>query len=305
MNNILLCNELFENYDYVRIPRVYSKLTSRNVIVMEYLPGIKIDDIEELDRQNIDTKKLANQLIKLFVTMIIEYGYLHSDPHPGNLAVTNNGEIILYDFGIFEQYDENFKNVLKELFMGFVEKDIEKVMNIMLKYEIVYALDSQSRTVEDMNDLEYVIMYKILTYVFDYTRTLKLDELIFKLESDKYIDMHSIPFLINSKMILMFKTMTTLEGVCKILDNSFTYDELFLSLLNDVVGSQMIFTRAMSDLSSLIENGGAVTSVVEKNKIRSDKLKNAKIELFQKEILKNNIILIWASVISIITNFIL
>ena len=84
----------------VIIPQVYLDRTSRHVLTMEYIPGIKITDTEALNKLDIDRAKLVVRVHRLFFKMLLRHNLFHADPHPGNLAVSDNGAIILYDLSL-------------------------------------------------------------------------------------------------------------------------------------------------------------------------------------------------------------
>lgn len=299
MDNIHNFSSIFYNNDFIQIPKVYSKFTSKNVIIMEYLPGIKINNIEQLHNHNIDTVKLSKSLMSSFIKMILVSGYLHSDPHPGNISVSPNGSIILYDFGIVEKYEDDFIIVLRELCGAFVERNVENIMNILLKHEILYSLESDAKRVEDLSDNEYVILFKLVTNIIQYINDLDFKNLVVRFENDNYIDSHNIPFILNSNMVLMFKTMSTLEGVCKKLNPDFSYYDLVIDLVNDLFGADVLFDRAMKDIESLIENRGAVRGF-NNNILSTEKLNNAQISRLKDNIDKNNTFIAVMSGLSIL-----
>lgn len=298
MINIHNFSSVFYYNKFVQIPRVYSKYTSENVIVMEYLPGIKINNIDKLKEHNIDTVKLSKSLMSSFIKMILVSGYLHSDPHPGNISVSPNGTIILYDFGIIEKYEDDFIFVLRDLCGAFVERNVENIMNILLKHEILYSLESNAKKVEDLTDNEYVILFKLVTNILQYISDLDFKNLVVRFENDNYIDADNIPFILNSNMVLMFKTMSTLEGVCKTLNPEFSYYDLVIDLINDLFGADVLFDRAVKDIEMLIENKGAVKAF-NNNKLSTEKLNNAQISRLKNKIDKNNAMIFAISAISL------
>ena len=84
----------------MRIPRVFWKLTGRHVLTMEYLPGIKINNVDEIIKMGIDPVQLGNNLVAAYMEQVLTHGCFHADPHAGNLAVGPDGRIVIYDFGM-------------------------------------------------------------------------------------------------------------------------------------------------------------------------------------------------------------
>jgi predicted unusual protein kinase regulating ubiquinone biosynthesis (AarF/ABC1/UbiB family) len=92
--------QILKEHKNVRVPRVYWKLTGRKVLTLEYLPGIKINQVEELKRIGVDPVGIGNNLVASYMEQVLTAGFFHADPHAGNLAVSPDGQIVIYDFGM-------------------------------------------------------------------------------------------------------------------------------------------------------------------------------------------------------------
>ncbi|MCH8975828.1 MAG: AarF/ABC1/UbiB kinase family protein, partial [Thaumarchaeota archaeon] len=99
-SNLKSIKKNMEGYDNVIIPSVYDDYSTENVLTLDYIPGIKVTNIEALDRKKIDRQKLVIDVHKVFFTMLLRHSIFHADPHPGNISVTDDGKLILYDFGM-------------------------------------------------------------------------------------------------------------------------------------------------------------------------------------------------------------
>jgi predicted unusual protein kinase regulating ubiquinone biosynthesis (AarF/ABC1/UbiB family) len=95
--NLKTISKNVKEYKNVIVPKVFDEYTSKDVITMEYIPGIKITDIEALDELGLDRQKLVIDVHKVFFTMLLRHAIFHADPHPGNISVDKDGQIILYD----------------------------------------------------------------------------------------------------------------------------------------------------------------------------------------------------------------
>ncbi|MDX1533632.1 MAG: AarF/UbiB family protein, partial [Nitrosopumilaceae archaeon] len=120
-----------EKYPNVIVPSVYDDLSSKNVLTMEYVPGIKVTNIEELDNKGIDRQKLVIDVHKIFFTMLLRNAIFHADPHPGNISVTDEGQLILYDYGMVGKLDNETRMQLVRLYLALVEKDPPRTVNAM------------------------------------------------------------------------------------------------------------------------------------------------------------------------------
>lgn len=96
---------MFQNLTWLRVPKIYWEISSSRVLIMEYLPGGQVNDLDYIRQHKIDAFDVANKIGQLYSTMIFTNGFVHSDPHPGNILIrkTKKGdaEIILLDHGLY------------------------------------------------------------------------------------------------------------------------------------------------------------------------------------------------------------
>lgn len=120
-----------EQNNKVIVPSVYDEYSSKNVLTMEYLPGIKVTNVDALDEKGIDRTKLVIDVHKVFFTMLLRYSTFHADPHPGNISVADDGKLILYDYGMVGKLDNETRLRLIRLYLALVEKDPPRTVNAM------------------------------------------------------------------------------------------------------------------------------------------------------------------------------
>jgi len=129
--NLKTIKRNLRNYPKVIIPTVMEDYSSKNVLVMEYVPGIKITNVKALDEAGINREQLVVRAHKVFFTMLLRHEIFHADPHPGNISVTNDGSLILYDFGMVGRLDAQTRLKLIRLYLALVEKDPPRTVNAM------------------------------------------------------------------------------------------------------------------------------------------------------------------------------
>jgi predicted unusual protein kinase regulating ubiquinone biosynthesis (AarF/ABC1/UbiB family) len=122
--------DLKKNHKVI-VPSVYDDFSSENILTMEYLPGIKVTNVEALDEKGIDRQKLVVDVHKVFFTMLLRHSIFHADPHPGNISVTDDGKLILYDYGMVGRLDDETRLRLIRLYLALVEKDPPRTVNAM------------------------------------------------------------------------------------------------------------------------------------------------------------------------------
>lgn len=129
--NLKQIKENMARYENVVVPRAYDDLTSSSILTMEYVPGIKVTDVDALDRMGVDRKKLVIEIHRVFFTMLLRHAIFHADPHPGNISVTNEGKLVLYDYGMVGRLDNETRLLLVRLYLALVEKDPHRTVDAM------------------------------------------------------------------------------------------------------------------------------------------------------------------------------
>ena len=129
--NLKKIKKSMENSNNVIVPSVYDDFSSKNVLTMEYLPGIKITNVQALNEKGIDREQLVIDVHKVFFTMLLKHSIFHADPHPGNISVTNDGRLILYDYGMVGRINNDTRFKLIRLYLALVEKNPPRVVNAM------------------------------------------------------------------------------------------------------------------------------------------------------------------------------
>ncbi|XP_020799500.1 uncharacterized aarF domain-containing protein kinase 1 [Drosophila serrata] len=117
----------FEKYNWLRVPKIYWKFSSSRVLVMEYLEGGHVTDLDYIRANKIDTFAVANRIGQLYSEMIFRTGFVHSDPHPGNILVRrtpkNTLEIVLLDHGLYANLTDKFRYDYSNLWLSILNVD--------------------------------------------------------------------------------------------------------------------------------------------------------------------------------------
>ena len=132
-DNLITIKRNLDGDNSVIIPSVFLERTSKHVLTMEYIPGIKITDIAALDVMSIDRAMLVTRVHRLFFKMLLRHNIFHADPHPGNISVADNGAIILYDFGMVGRLDNKTRLRLIRLYLGMIDKDPARTVNVLME----------------------------------------------------------------------------------------------------------------------------------------------------------------------------
>ncbi len=174
----------FKDSEDLYIPKVYWSLTSRSVLVMEHIEGIKMDRIEELRAHGIDPSEVAMIGLHSFSRQLMEFGLFHADPHPANAIVMYDGRVSLVDFGITGYLDEETMMQIANLFLGYAEHDYDLIIDALEDAKLIdpesmdlagfrsdlkdisepfYGRSLQTISVKDVYDqvIELVLKYQI------------------------------------------------------------------------------------------------------------------------------------------------
>ncbi|MEM2923914.1 MAG: AarF/UbiB family protein, partial [Candidatus Nitrosocaldus sp.] len=207
---------------HVIIPDVIEERSSSRVLTLEYIPGVKVTDVERLDALGIDKARLVIRLHRLFFKMLLKHDIFHADPHPGNIAVRDDGTIILYDFGMVGRLDASTRLKLIRLYLALIEKDPARAVNILF---------SLGALAPDAN--RYVIE-KGIALAIEGMHGKKVDEMEVKaLMELANRTMTRFPFRLPKQLALYMRMASLLEGIYLTLKVDFQFMRVLSSLLQE------------------------------------------------------------------------
>ncbi|MCO8245147.1 AarF/UbiB family protein [Haladaptatus sp. AB643] len=202
----------FEDDPDIVIPRVIESHSGSRVLTMEFLGGTKINRIDELDEEGLDRHELAVNLQRAYLQMIIQDGVFHADPHPGNLAVTDDGSIIFYDFGMSGHVDDFIQRKIVEFYIAVANQDIEGILDALIEMGTL-SPEADRRTMGQVMELaiEDARGEDIETY--------RVQQIVSQVEDTIY----EFPLRLPSNLALVLRVATVVEGVCVTLDPGFDF----------------------------------------------------------------------------------
>lgn len=204
----------FRSENWVCAPRVYWRYTSPRVLTLEYLPGIKISHYDALEAAGLDRKRLAHLGAKAYLHQLLNDGFFHADPHPGNIAVSPEGTLIFYDFGMMGQVQTVTRERLMITFMGVAQRDADMVVTSLVDLGALEAVD-------DMGPVRRSIQY-ILDNFMDQPFE---EQSVSAISDDLYEIAYDQPFRFPATFTFVMRAFSTLEGVGKGLDPDFNFME--------------------------------------------------------------------------------
>ncbi|QCH14759.1 AarF/ABC1/UbiB kinase family protein [Synechococcus sp. CB0101] len=195
----------------IRIPAVVWELTTRRVLCLDYVPGIKITDREAILEAGIDPAAVAEKGAASYLQQLVRFGFFHADPHPGNLAVARDGALIYYDFGMVGSLSQRLRSRLGRMVTAAAARDAGGLVS-ELQAAGVIAPDIDPGPVRR---LVRVMLTEALTPPFS-------ANVIEKLSGDLYELVYGQPFRLPPELIFVMRALSTFEGVGRSLDPSFS-----------------------------------------------------------------------------------
>ncbi|WP_054033998.1 ABC1 kinase family protein [Desulfatitalea tepidiphila] len=207
--NIERFTQNFKDNDEIYIPKVYWLYTSKSVLVMEHIDGIKMDQVDEIRRNGIDPQEVAMIGLRSFSRQLMQAGIFHADPHPGNTIVMYDGRVSLVDFGIVGYLDEETMLQIANVFLGFSEHDYDMVMEAFEAAGLIHP--------EAVDFIQFRMDLKEISEPF-YGRALKT--IAVKDVYDQIMRLvHKYRVALPRNLLLLLKTFIQTEALGKILDS--------------------------------------------------------------------------------------
>lgn len=152
-SNILRFNEIFKNDITVHVPKVYMDYTTKRLLVMELIKGNAPDDVEQLRSSGLDPKAVAVNGANALLKMVLEHGFFHADPHPGNIFVMPNNVIAFIDYGMTGVLKPREMNFLADFCLGFAKSDSKALANALVTLCGVKFFDRMDELEFELSDL--------------------------------------------------------------------------------------------------------------------------------------------------------
>jgi predicted unusual protein kinase regulating ubiquinone biosynthesis (AarF/ABC1/UbiB family) len=243
MKNMQNFRKFFDGYPWVKVPRPIATYNDGTVLVMEYVPSVKITDVAKLHTQGIDTKRTAQVLVQTFLQMILVNGTVHCDPHPGNLGIiVESDTLVLYDFGNVVKLDPGFFGMMRRILFALYQKNIDEFTKLLISSKIITLPD-------DTDILELKAFFR---YFVRYLENPDLQALKVSINEGGVIGTSNINFRIDPSFLSIFRVFSLLDGTCTELDPEFSYFEALTPFADDVFKDNEFMGRQMlSDIQKL------------------------------------------------------
>jgi predicted unusual protein kinase regulating ubiquinone biosynthesis (AarF/ABC1/UbiB family) len=204
----------FRTWRAIRVPKVYWSHTSRRVLTLEFIRGTKVTDIEQLRARRISAVKVNRLLVRTYLKQLLEDGFFHADPHPGNLLVMDSGHLTFFDFGMVGRITPKLQSQMIDAFFHVIGRDPRGLG------EDIIGLNFLKPGVDPET------IRPVVEALFEHYINLRLGEVNFKeLTYDLAEVIYEYPFRLPANFTYVMRALMTLEGIGIVTDPGFSFFE--------------------------------------------------------------------------------
>ena len=200
----------FKNDPNVKVPYIHRQFSSHRVLTLEWIDGIKLNEVDRIKSAGLDTDNLVRIGVMSGLRQLLEFGFFHADPHPGNLFATYDGKMAYIDFGMMDQLDQQTKEQLVDSVVHLLNKDYDELGQDYVRLGFLQP------------DIEMKPIVNALESVLGDIMSEKVKDFNFKVVTDRFSKvMYDYPFCLPAKFALIIRSVITQEGVALSLNPDF------------------------------------------------------------------------------------
>ncbi len=209
-NNAKKFKELHQDNIKIAVPHIFKEYTSKRVLTMEWIDGVKLTNIDDVKALGIDPYQMIDIGVNCSLKQLLEHGYFHADPHPGNLLALPDGRLCYLDFGMMSEVTKNSRTGLIKAVVHLVNRKFDKLSKDFVSLGFL---------AEDI-DLEPIV--PAFENVFTSALDLGVSKMDFKaVTNDLSGVMYRFPFRLPPYYALIIRSLITLEGIALSVDPEF------------------------------------------------------------------------------------
>lgn len=212
--NAEIFRQNFANWPEIYVPQIHQEYSSRRVLVEEFIDGLKVDDVRGLEARNLVPIEVVKLISRTYLKQLLEDGFFHADPHPGNLRVMHDGRLAFFDFGMVGRISPEMQSSLVDCFFHIVERDVHGLVEDLIALKFLKAgadIEELRPAIED---------------IFSHYIGIKIGQLKFRELSQAISEtIYKLPFTIPPQFTFVLRALTTLEGIGLLIDPTFSFFE--------------------------------------------------------------------------------
>ena len=247
LNNMLRFANNFKYDSRIQVPVVYKTLSNDRILTMEMIEGFKITDAENIIKIGIETKKVARTGLDLYLTQFLKHGFFHADPHPGNIFIKENGQIVFIDFGAMGRLYPNERELLINLIIYSLKKDVKKMIETIRELAVKFEVADEKKFERELYGLIELVDENSLENIDVVT----IFEKARKIFSNNQI-------LLSEDIYLLVKGIGQIEGIGRHLDPTLNITKVMRPYMNKITKERMnpinIFKKGISKIETFSDN---------------------------------------------------
>jgi ubiquinone biosynthesis protein len=260
----------------VRVPKIYWNYTGTRLLAMEYIEGVRIDDIPAIREMGLLPSEIAERGFYAYVKQIFIDGFFHGDPHPGNLLVTATGNIVFLDFGIVGLLRPEKKRHFIDLLLGIAHTDVDGVIDALESLGVVI----KPAVLDNVKDDLYLVLV-------DY-RDMQIQRFNFGMALIGLTDtLRRYRIRVPPTLMLMLKVIVMVLDVGTTLDPTFNFDKQIRPYLTEIAAQERLSPRKVLDAGHAVVD--AIENLVGLPRTISDTLRNVSDGSISLELEKNTL----------------
>lgn len=259
----------FKGNEHLHVPVVYKELSNNRILCMEFIEGIKITDKEKIEKTNFNPKEIASLGLELYIKQVMKYGFFHADPHPGNIFLGKDGKLIFIDFGAMGTLYPYEIELLEELTLNFLQKDVKKMIATIKELALDYNISDEKRLERGFYDILSMVDGTSLEEI----NLVEIMERVKTLLSQNQV-------LLSEDMYLLVKGIGQIEGIGRHLNPQLNIMQEIGNNAQEIMVKRMspkyILEKGMGKVGEFSENWLTLPSDLKRllEKIQNNELKH-------------------------------
>ena len=259
----------FKGNEHLHVPVVYKELSNNRILCMEFIEGIKITDKEKIEKTGFNPKEIASLGLELYIKQVMKYGFFHADPHPGNIFLGKDGKLIFIDFGAMGTLYPYEIELLEELTLNFLQKDVKKMIATIKELALGYNISDEKRLERGFYDILSMVDGTSLEEI----NLVEIMERVKTLLSQNQV-------LLSEDMYLLVKGIGQIEGIGRHLNPQLNIMQEIGNNAQEIMVKRMspkyILEKGMGKVGEFSENWLTLPSDLKRllEKIQNNELKH-------------------------------
>ena len=220
-------------------PKVYWEVTGKGVLTLEFIDGIKVSDLEKLERAGLDRRLIGRRGADAFIKMVLEHGFFHGDPHPGNVLILPENVICLLDYGMVGRLDAELQEYLIDILLAIVKRNVDEVISLLLySGEITDSLNIKALK-RDLSE-----------FIDDYYEVPLQDIEVGRMLMEFLEIMTTYRIRFQPDLMLLAKALVAIEGMGRKLDPQFDMVAHLRPFMEKAIKKRISPRNALKEMSS-------------------------------------------------------